>query len=147
MVKQWPWPLVHVTHDVLIQFTVYTNFNIVDFYSFWVIKHLNIIQYKCIWKQSCAMREKITGQPRIIIFRTLIVLEYSMLNTVSWSSTAEEEDFWRFLPYMGKVTILVLWPWMFGGTFFPPTHGGSAQYLASIGPVVSVEKMFENLDR
>ena len=41
-----------------------------------------------------------------------------------------------FLPYMGMVAILVMWPGPFEQTFVPP----------SIGPVVSEENMFENVD-
>ena len=42
--------------------------------------------------------------------------------------------------------IMVIWPRPFEQNFFPPTHGGSIWNLASIGPVVSEEKMFENVD-
>ena len=52
----------------------------------------------------------------------------------------------KFLPYMGMVAILVMWPGPFEQTFVPPSQGGSIWNLASIGPVVSEEKMFENVD-
>ena len=48
--------------------------------------------------------------------------------------------------HMGMAAILFMWPWPFEQTFFPPTHGGSIWNLASIGPVVSEEKMFENVE-
>ena len=54
---------------------------------------------------------------------------------------SEEEDFLRFLPYMGMAATLVMWQ-----TFVPPSQGGSTWNLAFIGPVVSEEKMFENVD-
>ena len=56
-----------------------------------------------------------------------------------------EEDFLRFLSYMGMEAILVTWPQPFEQTFVPPSQGGSIWNLASIGPVVS-EEMFENVD-
>ena len=64
-----------------------------------------------------------------------------------WPFGSGEEDFLRFLPYMymGKATILVMWPEPFEQTFVPPSQGGSIWNLASIGPVVS-EEMFENVD-
>ena len=57
-----------------------------------------------------------------------------------------EEDFLRFLPYIGMAAILVMWPGPFEQTLVPPSQGGSIWNLASIGPVVSEEKMFENVD-
>ena len=58
---------------------------------------------------------------------------------------SREEDFLRFLPYIGMVAILVRWPGPFEHTFLPPSQGGSIWNLASIGPVV-LEKMFEKVD-
>ena len=40
--------------------------------------------------------------------------------------------------------ILVRWPGPFEQTFVPPSQGGTHEDLASIGPVVSEEMMFEN---
>ena len=36
-----------------------------------------------------------------------------------------EEDFLRFLPYMGMVAILVMWPGPFEQIFVPASQGGS----------------------
>ena len=47
---------------------------------------------------------------------------------------------------MGMVATLVVWPGSFEQVFVPPSHGGSIWNLASIGLVVSEEKMFENVD-
>ena len=43
-------------------------------------------------------------------------------------------------------TILIMWPGPFEQTFVPLSHGDSIWNLAWIGPVVSEEKMFENVD-
>ena len=59
---------------------------------------------------------------------------------------SREEDFLRFLLYIGMAAILVMWPGPFEQTFVPPSQGGSISNLASISPVVSEEKMFENVD-
>ena len=56
------------------------------------------------------------------------------------------EDFLRFLPYMGMVVILVVWPGPSEQTFVPQSHGDSIWNLASIGPVVS-ENMFKSVWR
>ena len=48
---------------------------------------------------------------------------------------------------MGMAAILVMWPGTFEQTFVPPSLGVSIWNLSSIGPVVSEEKMFENVDR
>ena len=58
-----------------------------------------------------------------------------------------EADFWRFLPYMVMVAILVMWPGPFEQTFIPPSHGDSIWNLASIGPVVSEKKTFKECGR
>ena len=47
---------------------------------------------------------------------------------------------------MGIAAILVMWPGPFEYTFVSLSQGGSIWNLASIGSVVSEEKMFENVD-
>ena len=89
------------------------------------------------------------GQPRVIIWTTLVVLPYMMLHTKfqgHWSIGSGEEDFLRFLPYMGMAAILVMWPGRFEQLFVPPTPGGYIWNLVTIGPVVSEEKSFEIVD-
>ena len=44
---------------------------------------------------------------------------------------------------MGMAPILVMWLRPFEQAFVPPSHGDSIWNLASIGPVVSEEKMFK----
>ena len=53
------------------------------------------------------------GQTRDLIWTTLVVLTYMMLHTKfqgHWSIGSGEKDFLRFLPYMGMVAMLVMWP-------------------------------------
>ena len=45
---------------------------------------------------------------------------------------------------MDMAAILVTGPRPFEQTFVPPSHGASTWNLASIGPVVSEEEMFES---
>ena len=47
---------------------------------------------------------------------------------------------------MGMAAILVMCPGPFEQTFVPSSHGSSIWNLTSISPVVSEEKMFENVD-
>ena len=47
---------------------------------------------------------------------------------------------------MGVAANLVMWPGPFEQTFVLPYQGGFIWNLASIGPEVSEEKMFENVD-
>ena len=68
------------------------------------------------------------GQPRVIIWTTLVVLPYTMLHTKfqgHWSIGSGEEDFLRFLPYMGMAAMLVMWPRPFEQLFFPKGPGGN----------------------
>ena len=60
---------------------------------------------------------------------------------------SREEGFLMFLPYMGMAAILVMWPGPFEQSFVPPSHGDSIWNLASIGLVVSEEKMFKECGR
>ena len=48
---------------------------------------------------------------------------------------------------MGMAAIVVMWPGPFEQIFIPPSHGYSIWHLASIGPVVSEEKMFKECGR
>ena len=64
-----------------------------------------------------------------------------------WPLGSSEEDFLRFLPYMGMAAILVMWHKPFEQPFIPLSHGGSTWNLASIGLEVSKEKKFENVNQ
>ena len=89
------------------------------------------------------------GQPREIIWTILVVLTYTMLHTKFQghrSIGSGEEDFLRFLPYMGMTAILVMWPEPFEQLFVPLIPGGYIWKLVTIGPVVSEEKSFEIVD-
>ena len=89
------------------------------------------------------------GQPREIIWTILVVLTYTMLHTKFQghrSIGSGEEDFLRFLPYMGMAAILVMWPEPFEQLFVPLIPGGYIWNLVTIGPVVSEEKSFEIVD-
>ena len=55
----------------------------------------------------------------------------------------EKKIFEGFLPYIGVVAILVMWPRPREQTSVPPIPGGSTWNLALIGQVV-LEKIFEN---
>ena len=59
---------------------------------------------------------------------------------------SREEDFLRFLPYMGMAAILVMWPRLFEQLFVPKVPGGCIWNLVKIGPVVSEDKSFELVD-
>ena len=86
------------------------------------------------------------GQPRVIIWTNSVLLMHLMLHTKFQGHRPfgpGEEDFLRFLPYMGMAAVLVMWPEPFERTFVPPSRRGSIWNLASIDPVVSVEKMFD----
>ena len=63
-----------------------------------------------------------------------------------WSIGSGEEDFLRFLPYMGMAAMLVMWPRSFEQFFFPKVPGGCIWNLVAIRPVVSEEKSFEIVD-
>ena len=47
---------------------------------------------------------------------------------------------------MGMTAIFIMWPGPFDQTFVPASYGDSTWNLASIGPMVSEEKMFKECD-
>ena len=82
-------------------------------------------------------------------FIQLVVLQHWMLHTKfqGHQPFGSGEGFLSFLPYMGMAAILVMWLGPFEQTFVPPSHGDSIWNLASVGPVVSEEKMFKECGR
>ena len=60
-----------------------------------------------------------------------------------WPFGSGEEDFFRFLPYIAMVAILVMWPRPFEQTFVSPSHRSSIWNLTLIGPMVPEEKMLK----
>ena len=94
-------------------------------------------------------RKKGQGQPKVIIWTILVVLAYLMLHTKFQGHRpigSGEEDFSRFLPYMGMAAMLVMWPGPFEQLFVPKSPRGYIWNLVTIGPVVSEEKSFEIVD-
>ena len=106
--------------------------------------------YKRIGDQIWPCCKICKGQPRVIIWANLVVLEHPMIHTKFQGHRpfgSREEDFLRFLAYMGMAAILVMWPGPFEQTFVPPSHRSSIWNLTLIGPVVSEEKMFKECER
>ena len=69
--------------------------------------------YTSLCDQIWPLHKMGQGQPRVIIWTTLVVLPYTMLQTKfqgHWSIGSGEEDFLSFIPYMGMAAILVMWP-------------------------------------
>ena len=134
---------------LLVTSVICCYFQITDDNSFWKIHCFTFFPYKSIRDQIWPCRKICQGQPRVIIWTNLVILEHPMLHTKFQghrSFGSGEDDFLRFLPYMGMAAILVMWPIPFEQTFVPPSYGDSIWNLASIGPLVS-EKMFEECGR
>ena len=113
-------------------------------------KYMTICFYpfRSIRKQIWPCHKNNQGQPSVIIWINLVVLEYLMLYTKFQGHQplgSEEGDFWSFLPYVGLKAILVMWPGTFEPIFMPTSHGGPIWNLASKGLVFFEEKKFENV--
>ena len=112
------------------------------FYLFPIQKHKGL---------NLPLRKIGQGQPIVIIWTNLVVLEHEMLHTKIQGhrpfGSGEEDFFLRFLPYTGMKASLVMWPWPFEQTFVLPSQGGSILNLTLIGSVVSEEKMFKECGR
>ena len=115
-----------------------------DYNSFWKIHYFTLFPIKSIRDQIWPCRKIGQGQLRVIIWTNLGVLEYPMLHTNfqgHWPFGSREEDFLKFLPYMGMAAILVMWHRPFEQTFI--AHWGFTWNLASIGLKVSKETLDE----
>ena len=115
----------------------YFNINLLSLWSFAVssIKWLSnsFSPYKSIRDQICPCCKIGQGQLRVIIWTNYDGPKSPMLHTKPqghWPFGSGEEDFWRVLPYMGVVAILVMWPRPREQTFVPrPTE---APYIYEI---------------
>ena len=118
--------------------------------SFWKIHCFTFFPYKSIRDKIWPCCKIGQGQSRVIIWANLLVLVHLVMHTKIQDHQpfgSGEEDFLRFLPYMGLVAILVMWPGPFGQTFVPPSHRSSIWNLNLTGPVVSEEKIFKECGR
>ena len=61
--------------------TASTNFDIIDYNCFWKIHCVTFFQYKNIRDQIWHCCKICQGQPRVIIWTNLVVLEHPMLHT------------------------------------------------------------------
>ena len=123
---------------------------LVSNHSFWKIHCFTFFPYRSKRDQIWPCRKIDQGQPRIIIWTDLVVLEHTMLHTKCQGHRlfgSGEEDFLWFLPYMGMAATLVMQPGPFEHTFVPPSHGDFIWNLASIGTVVSEKKMLKECER
>ena len=57
-----------------------------------------------------------------------------------------EEDFFRFLPYIGMAAMLIMWPGLFEQLYFPKALVVYIWNLVTISLAVSEEKLFESVD-
>ena len=83
--------------------------------------------YKMGSNLSCGLRQNgiSQGQPRVTIWTNLVVLSHPMLYTKLQGNqpSCSEENFLRFLPYMGIVAIFFMRPGSFEQIFNPPMPG------------------------
>ena len=121
-VKEWSWPLILTQLHWLIKLNASSNFEIQGCNSFQKINNFQFFPYKSLCDQIWPWRKMGQGQPRVIIWTTLVELPYTMLHTMFQghrSIGSGEEDFLRFSPYMGMAAMLVMWPNSFVQIFIP----------------------------
>ena len=85
------------------------------------------------------------GQTMDLIWTTLVVLTYMMLHTKfqgHGSIGSGEEDLLRFLPYMGMVAMLVMWPNSFVYIFIPILPQAFVWTLVPNDPIVFEKNKF-----
>ena len=104
-VTKWSWPLAFIGIEADCIF----------------ISDMIIVIEKCTVSAFSIQKPKVPnltfpqigqGQPRVMILTNLVVLSHLMLCSKfqgNWPSGSGEEDFLRFLPYLGMAAILVMW--------------------------------------
>ena len=110
------------------------------------INNFHFFPYKSLCDQIWPWRKMGQGQPRDIIWTILVVFTYTMLHTKfqgHWSVGSGEEDFLRFLPYMGMAAILVMWPNSFVFIFIPILFQAFIWTLVPNCPTVFEKNKFE----
>ena len=150
---QWPYSpqgtKFWCQQKLLVTSIICCYFQIIDDNSFWNIHCFSFFIYKSIRDQIWPCHKIGQGQPRVIVWTNLVVLEHPMLHKKFQGHQPlgfGEEYFLRFLLYIGMAASLVKWPGPFEQTFVSLSQEISIWNLASIDPVVSEEKMFENVD-
>ena len=136
-VNEWSWPLT------------FTNVHLVVSTSFDVTDYNSLFLYRSIRDQIWPCHKIGQGQSRIIIWINLVVIKYLMLHTKFQGHRpfgSREEDFLKVFTIYGHSSNLGHVTWTIWTVFRSPSHGGSTWNLASIGPMVSEDKMFENVD-
>ena len=86
-VNEWPWPLI---------FTASSNFDIIDYKSFWKIHRFTFFPYKSIRGQIWPCRKIGPCQPMVIIWINLVVLDPPIQHTNCQGHRlfgSREEDF------------------------------------------------------
>ena len=133
---------------ILVTSIICCYFQIRDDNSFWKIHCFSFFPYKSIRDQIRPCHKIGQGQPRVIIWTNMVVLEHPMLHNKfqDHQTFGSGEDFFKVFTiyrhggHLGHVT-LTIWT-----NFRSLSQGGFIWNLASIGLVVSEEKMFENVD-
>ena len=136
---EWPWPLAFTQKSIL-------SYQRLEF--FWIIfPHSKSQETKFDLDKKKKMGQ---GQPRVAIWTNLVVLSHMLLHTkfpANLHCNSGEEDFLRFLPYMATVAILVIKLVPFEIFLIQPSPGGCTWNLIKIGPAVSEEELFGNVDK
>ena len=112
--------------------------------SAWLlVLNTRLFQNKCIRNQIWPCHTVGQGQPRLIICANLVGLTSPMLHTKSQGLLVpEKKTFKGFLPYVGVVAILVMWPVHLVKILANLSSGLFIWNLSSNGLVVSEETMF-----
>ena len=113
--------------NLLVTLVICCKFQITDNNSFWKIHCFTFFQYKSIRDQSWPSCKIGQGQPRVIKWVNLVILEHPMMHTKiqGHQPFCSGADFFRFLSYMGMAAILVMLPGPFEQTFVPLSHRSS----------------------
>ena len=147
-VSEWPWSLVPMQLHILTWLHI-PSLSSQATIVFRKINNFYFLPYKSISDQNWPRCEIGQGQLRVIVKQIMMGLRpqyYIPSFKAIDSRVPQKKTFEGILTYMVMAAILVVWPGLWTN-LCSPIPGRLHMKLISAGPVVSKEKMFENVDR
>ena len=114
-------------------------FHITDYHCFGKRQCFTSSPFKIPRDQICPWRKMGQGHPRVTIWTSLVELGHFQ--------RFMRRFFLRFVPYMDMAAILLIRSGPFDQIFNQPLPGGCIWNLIKIGPAVSENKSFENINK
>ena len=148
MVKKWPWPSILTYLHNLNWLSASTKFQVTGCNSFWKIHCFHFFPLKSISNQIWPCHKIGQGNSKVIIWTIMMCWSpqcYIPSFVEIRPPVPKKMIFKGFLPYMGMVAIMVMWPASCHQIFISLYLKALIQSLVQINTVVSEKIQFEFL--